>query len=149
MSMSNDDFETSTAISAQGTDISMNTGTAAAPVWTEVANVTDFSGFDGAAAEIDVTTLKSKAKEKRVGLQDWSAVNMAIDINLAEPSHQALLAAKKAGTKKMFKATLSDGTEIDFRAFVKSFPIGATVDDVYKGTVALTITGDIEVTLPK
>lgn len=141
-------IETSTAISAQGTTVSINTGTAQVPVKQEIANVTGFSGFDGSANEIDVTTLRSTAKEKRLGLQDWASVNLEIDINLAEPSHKKLLLAKKGGTKLPFIYEMSDGTLIGFNAFVASFPIGAARDDVYKGTVKLTITGDLDITFP-
>jgi predicted secreted protein len=124
----------------------MNTGTSGAPVLTPVTNVSDVSGFDGKAAQIDVTNLSSTAKERILGLQDWGSVTLAVDINLKEESHAALLAAKKAGTAKDFTVTLSDESTITFSAFVSTFPIAAKVDAVYKGNIVLDITGDITVT---
>ncbi|WP_186079349.1 phage tail tube protein [Burkholderia gladioli] len=136
----------STAISAQGTKISKNTGTTAAPVWTQIVNVSQFTGFSGSAADIDVTDLSSTGKEYRPGLQDWDSVTMDININLAEPSHAKLLADKKSGAMGDYKAELSDGSEIEFSGYVKSFPITMAVDGVYKGSVVLKISGDITVT---
>lgn len=137
---------TSTAISAQGTKVSMNTGTDMAPVWTLIKNVYEFSGFDGAASDIDVTDLQSDAKEYRAGLQDWDSVTMGININMKDESHQALLAAKKSGAVKDFKTELSDGTTMEFSGYVKNFPIQIAVDSVYKGSVQVKISGDITVT---
>ncbi|KVR97203.1 phage tail tube protein [Burkholderia vietnamiensis] len=137
----------STAKTAQGTTIAINTGTDATPVWTDIKNVSDISGFDGKAAEIDTTDLSSVAKERVLGLQDWGTVTLAAFINLSEASHAALLAAKKAGTKKSFKVTLSDASTIAFDAFVATFPIAAKVDSVYSGNIALTVTGDLTVTV--
>jgi predicted secreted protein len=138
---------TSTAQSAQGTAIAIDTGTTGTPSLTPIVNVSEISGFDGKATEIDTTTLTSTAKERVLGLQDWGTVTLTTQINLKEPSHSALLAAKKAGTAKNFTVTLSDGSKIVFAAFVAAFPISAKVDAVYTGSIALTITGDITVTV--
>jgi predicted secreted protein len=136
----------STAQTAQGTIVAIDTGTSGTPVFTTIVNISDISGFDGKAAEIDVTDLSSTAKERRLGLQDWGQLTLTANINLGEASHAALLAAKKAGVEKSFKVTLSDGTVIAFSAFVASFPIAAKVDAVYTGAIGLTITGDITIT---
>ncbi|WP_174769797.1 phage tail tube protein [Paraburkholderia bonniea] len=137
---------TSTAISAQGTAVSMNTGTKEVPVDMPIKNVYEFSGFDGAASDIDVTDLASQAKEYRAGLQDWNTVTMGVNINMKEPSHVALLAAKKSGAIREFTATLSEGTKIGFQGYVKNFPISMAVDAVYKGSIQIRVTGDITVT---
>jgi len=139
--------QTSTAISAQGTSITINTGTTAAPVQTPIGNISDISGFDGKATEIDTTTLQSTAKERRLGLQDWGTVTLSAQINLADPGQAALLAAKKAGSLQQFVVTLTDGSKLAFSAFVSTFPISAKVDTVYTGSIALDITGDITVTV--
>jgi predicted secreted protein len=138
---------TSTAQSAQGTVIEIDTGTTGTPTLVPIVNVSEVSGFDGKATEIDTTTLSSTAKERVLGLQDWGTVTLTTQINLKEPSHSALLAAKKAGTPKSFNVTLSDGSKIAFQAFVAAFPLSAKVDAVYTGSIALTITGDITVTV--
>ncbi|APF87599.1 phage tail protein [Ralstonia solanacearum] len=136
---------TSTALSAQGTKIEISSG-GTTPTYTQVTNVSDISGFDGKATAIDTTTLSSTAKEKTLGLQDWGSVTLATDINLKEPSHMALLTAKKSGALTGFRVTLSDGSTLVFMAFVMQFPISAKVDSVYKGNIVLEITGDITVT---
>jgi hypothetical protein len=137
---------TSTAISSQGTKISKRTGTAQAPVLTPIKNVSNLNGFAGSAADIDVTDFDSAAKEYRQGLQDWDTISFDINVNMKEPSHAALLADKRSGVVAPYTVTLSDGTTIEFDAYVKSFPITAGVDNVVKGTVVLKITGDIDVT---
>lgn len=139
---------TSTAISAQGTTVAMNTGTTQAPVLTEIKNVYEFSGFSGSASDIDVTDLQSTGKEYRPGLQDWDTVTMSININMAETSHQALLTAKKAGALKEWTVTLSDGTTLEFTGYVKNFPLSSAVDGVYQGSIDIKISGDIDVTPP-
>ncbi|WP_322070984.1 phage tail tube protein [Paraburkholderia bannensis] len=137
---------TSTAISSQGTKIAKNTGTKAAPVWAAVKNVSNLNGFAGTASDIDVTDFDSEAKEFRPGLQDWDTVSFDININMKEASHAALLADKKTGIVAPYQVTLSDGTTLEFDAYVKTFPVTAGVDSVVKGTVVIKITGDIEVT---
>ncbi|WP_027817069.1 phage tail tube protein [Paraburkholderia bannensis] len=137
---------TSTAVSSQGTKLAKNTGTTQAPVWSAIKNMSNLNGFAGSASDIDVTDFDSTAKEYRQGLQDWDTVSFDININMKEASHAALLADKKTGVIASYQATLSDGTTIEFEAYVKSFPITSAVDNVVKGTVVIKITGDIEVT---
>ena len=137
---------TSTAISAQGTQIQIDTGTSGTPVLTTIVNVSDITGFDGKAAEIDVTNLGSTAKERVIGLQDWGQITLATFINLKEVSHAALLAAKKDGKVRNFTVTLSDGSKLAFAAFVMTFPIASKVDTALTGSIVLSITGDITVT---
>lgn len=138
---------TSTAISAQGTTIQIDTGTTGTPNLTAIVNVSDISGFDGKATEIDTTNLSSTAKERVLGLQDWGQVTLSTNINLKEASHAALLAAKKDGKVRNFTVTLSDGSKLAFAAFVTTFPIAAKVDAALTGSVVLSITGDITVTV--
>lgn len=138
---------TSTAISAQGTTIQIDTGTAGTPNLVPIVNVSDISGFDGKATEIDTTNLSSSAKERVLGLQDWGQVTLATNINLKEASHAALLAAKKDGKVRNFTVTLSDGSKLAFTAYVVTFPIAAKVEATITGSIVLSITGDITVTV--
>jgi predicted secreted protein len=137
----------STAISAQGTSIQIDTGTSGTPNLVAITNVSDISGFDGKATEIDTTSLTSAAKERVLGLQDWGQVTLSAFINLKEASHAALLAAKKDGKVRNFTVTLSDGSKLAFAAFVTTFPIAAKVDAALTGSIVLTVTGDITVTV--
>ncbi|MCY0385656.1 phage tail tube protein [Robbsia sp. Bb-Pol-6] len=133
----------STAVSSQGSNFSVNTGTLAAPVWTKIANVKSYSGFDGSATEIDVTDLDSTAKEKRLGLQDNGSFSIEINVNYADPGQAAMQAARAAGTSLEFKLGLPTGTAKTFNAFVKTFPLAGGTDTVLTATVALTITGAV------
>ncbi|MFL9902182.1 phage tail tube protein [Paraburkholderia fungorum] len=119
----------------------------ATPVYARITNLTDVSGFTQAANVIDVTDLDSVAKEKRLGLQDWGQLTLALNIDLKQASHSALLAAKKAGSLLNFRMTLSDSSAIVFNAYVSSFPISSKVDAVVSGSVSLEVSGDITVTV--
>jgi hypothetical protein len=136
----------STALTSQGTTIGIATGTGTPVVYTRIVNVSEISGFDGTATAIDTTDLSSTAKETVMGLQAWGNVTLTTSINLSEPSHAALLAAKKSGLAQAFEFTLPDTSTLVFQAFVSSFPVGAKVDGVVTGAIALAITGDITVT---
>ncbi|CAG9262208.1 phage tail tube protein [Paraburkholderia caribensis] len=138
---SSDRQGSSSAVPSQGTTLEYKDGD-----WKRVVNLSDISGFNGSAAMTDVTHLGSKGKEKRPGLQDWGQVTIALNINLREASHSALLAAKRKGEALDFKLTLSEKSTIEFRAFVKDFPISAKVDQMLTGSVNLEITGDVTVT---
>ncbi|MDR5800555.1 phage tail tube protein [Caballeronia sp. LZ001] len=113
--------------------------------WKQVTNLSDITGFNGSANMADVTRLDSTGKEKRPGLQDWGQVTISLYINLKEESHMALLTAKQKGTLLQFKLTLSDGSTIEFKAYVKDFPISAKIDQYVTGSINLEITGDITV----
>lgn len=134
----------STAINAQDTTISINTGTNASPTWTEIGNVASFSGLDGEASEIDVTNLKSTAKEFRLGLKDFGAFSMEIHIDYDDAGQDGLRSAGSA--VKEFKVLLSDATELTFDGLVKNADsINGAVDGVLTGSVSIRITGDVAV----
>lgn len=134
---------TSTAISAQKSTFSMNTGTDVAPVWTKIKNVKSFSGFDGSATELDATDLDSDAKEKLLGLVDEGSFSIDINLDMSDIGQLAMKASQKAGTKKQYKLLLPDTSGSTFYAFVKSFPISGGVDAILATTVAMTITGAV------
>ncbi|MDR5756501.1 phage tail tube protein [Caballeronia sp. LZ035] len=135
----------STAVPSQKTKLHYRAASSNG-AWSQVANLTDVTGFNGSASMADVTRLDSDCKEKRPGLQDWGQVSIALHINFKEESHKALLDAKRAGMSLDFKLTLSDKTTIEFTAYVKDFPVSAKVDQYVSGTVNLDITGDVIVT---
>lgn len=139
---------TSSAISAQGSDFAINTGTDALPVWTDVKNVKSYSGFDGAATSLDSTDLKSAAKENINGLQDWGSFSIDINIDYADPGQAAMLAAKRTSTKKNFQLTLPNGFIATFLASVNSFPIAGGTDALLTATIAMTISGDVDIVAP-
>lgn len=118
-------------------------GTATSTTFTNVANVRTFSGFDGAASEIDVTNLDSIAKEFRLGLTDPGQFTFEIDYDSANAGHIALRARQVSGVLSNFKLTLPNATVITFSAYVKKFSLGGGVDAVAKTSVDLRISGAI------
>ena len=133
---------TSAAIVAQG--FKLEVGGAASPItYTEVKEVTNFQGFDGQAAEIDVTSLQSTAKEFRMGLQDFG--NFKVDVNhLSADAGQALLRTLKASrASRQFKVTFSNAQTAVFTAYVLTAPISGSVDSKVDSSFDLRITGDV------
>lgn len=126
-------------ISAQGSTLTVVI--VATP--TEILGIKSYSGFDGQASEIDVTDLKSTAKEYRLGLRDFGNFSMEINRDGDDPGQAGLAALYGNGNVGVFQLTLPNGDTYDFNALVKSFPIAGSVDQVVTGTVQLRVTGDV------
>lgn len=109
----------------------------------EVKEITNFSGFDGQAAEIDVTHLQSTAKEFLMGLQDFGQFNIDVNYLAADPGQQELRAIKATRSKRLFRCTFSDSSTATFEAYVLSNPVSGGVDAKVDGSFALRITGDV------
>ncbi len=133
---------TSNAIPTQGFKFEIRT--AVGPdVYTEVKEVTKFSGFDGKASMIDVTNLQSTAKEKLMGLQDFGSLKLD-GISLPTDAGQlAMRTAKTGGTKSHFRATFSDLSTGVSDGFVLSNPISGGVDAKVDSSFDLEITGAV------
>lgn len=131
----------STAISAQGSVISVGTGDPI--VYAVVGNVRSFSGFDGSASEIDTTNLSSTAKEFRLGLVDNGQFTMELDYDGADAGQVALRTAQTAGTVRDFKLALPNADEITFKGLVKKFSLTGGVDAVLRASVEIRITGAV------
>ena len=111
--------------------------------FTNIANVKDFSGFDGSATEIKVTNLDSVAKEFKLGLTDPGAFSINIDYDSANAGHVALRAKQVSGLLSNFKLTLPNASVITFTGFVKKFSLAGGVDAVAKTSVDIRISGAI------
>ena len=118
-------------------------GTATSTTFTNIVNVRSFSGFDGAASEIDVTNLDSLAKEFRLGLVDQGQFTMELDYDNSNAGHIALRAKQVSGILSNFKLTLPNSNIITFNAYVKKFSLAGGVDAVAKTQVDLRITGAV------
>lgn len=108
----------------------------------DVAEVTGVSGFDGEAGEIDVTNLRSTAKEYLVGLQDFGNVNLDVTLNNTDTGQALLRTIKASAAAKVFALTLSDAKVSSFVALVKSFTFDASADQAVTGQVKLRVTGE-------
>lgn len=118
-------------------------GTATSATFTSVTNVRSFSGFDGAASEIDVTNLASVAKEFVLGLVDSGQFTFEIDYDSDSAGHVALRSKQVSGVLSNFKMTLPDATVITFNAYVKKFSLAGGVDAVVRSSVDLRISGAV------
>lgn len=110
---------------------------------TEIKEVVNFSGFDGQAAEIDVTHLQSTAKEFKMGLQDFGSFQVDLNYIASDPGQVEARAAKASGTQKAFLVTLSDGTTASFEGFVLSNPMSGGVDAKVDSGFTIRITGAV------
>ena len=117
-------------------------GSAYKQTMTTVGDVVSFSGFDGTADDIDVTTLASTAKEFLVGLQDFGGLSMELNLTNSDTGQAKLRALKAAGTSGTFSVTLSNSEVAAFNAYVKSFTVSNTANDATRASVQLKIAAE-------
>lgn len=118
-------------------------GTATPATWTKISNVRTFSGFDGAASEVDKTNLDSTAKEFMLGLVDPGQFTMEVDLDQSDAGQLAVRAAQVSGVAKQFKLTLPNSKTATFLAYVKKMSTQGGVDAAVRNSVDLRITGSI------
>ena len=118
-------------------------GTATPVAYTEIGEAKTWSGLDGQANEIDVTHIRSTAKEYRLGLQDFGNFQIELNKIFSDAGQAAAIAAKAAGTVKSIKLTYPTGNTQTFDALIKAFPISGGVDGVLTGTLQLRVTGEV------
>jgi len=129
----------STAITSQGAGLTIGAS--------EIANIVSFTGFDGESAEIDVTNLKSVAKEYLLGLTDGGgSFSLEIHPEYGDVGQDALRAAEISGATSSFVLTLSDNTTVGFEALVKNaHNLNGSVDAALAGTCSLKVTGPLTI----
>lgn len=130
-------------VDTTGKTITAGSGTATPVSFTAVANIKDFSGFDGSASEIDVTNLDSTAKEFRLGLTDAGQFTINIDYDNSNAGHIALRARQVSGLLTNFKFTLPNSNAITFSGYVKKFSLAGGVDAVTKTAVDIRVSGAV------
>jgi predicted secreted protein len=111
--------------------------------YTNVVGVTSFNGFDGQAAEIDVTTLQSTAKEYLMGLQDFGSFTIETNYISDDVGQGKMRDAKESRDVQDFKITFSDTSIATFQGYVMSAPVSGAVDGKVDGSFAIRITGDV------
>lgn len=130
------------AIETQGFKLEIGNGDSPL-TFTEVKEVVSFNGFDGQAAEIDVTHLQSTAKEFIMGLQDFGTFSCDVNYLSADPGQVAMRAAKATREIQTFRLTFSDTKTATFNGYVLSAPISGGVDAKVDGSFSIRITGDV------
>jgi hypothetical protein len=118
-------------------------GTITPVTWTTIANIRDFTAFDGSAAVIDVTNLLSTSKEKRMGLQDNGNFSFNMDQDNSDAGQLALRASRTAQSLKQYKLTLPNANTATFSAYCSKVSDAGSVDGVVKNAVTLIISGDV------
>lgn len=131
------------AITSQQTTLGVSTSGSSPITYTDIKEITSFSGLDGSASEIDVTHLQSTAKEFILGLQDFGNFTIEISYDNDDAGQLILRAAKESGNLHYFKLTFSDSTYITFSAYVMSMSVGGGVDGKVESSVTLRITGSV------
>jgi len=119
-------------------------GTATPQAWTQVNNLDTFSGFDGQAAEIDVTNLSSTANEFIMGIPRSGQFTVTLDQDLSDPGQAACLLARDTVAKKSFRLTLPNASTATFSGYVKRFGTSGGVDQKVKvPSMDIGITGAV------
>lgn len=136
---------------AQGTRILHSAG-GSSGTFVEIEHVTNVSGPNGQAANIDVTDLRSTGKENLPGLADYGQVTL--DINYYGATKQKALfdMFSAHSDPQSFKIALpTDSTETDFDvlafdASVSGCVFGAKVDDKQTMQITLKTSGAVVLT---
>lgn len=124
-------------------------GTASSPgdAFLNVCEARNFTGFDGQASEIDVTTMCSTAMEYVPGLQDFGAFNFTMNYVPSDPAQQVMQAAKASADTLWWKLMLPNDNEGQpmgtwlFQAFVRQMTLAGGVNAALESNVVLRITG--------
>jgi hypothetical protein len=113
-----------------------------------VCEARNFTGFDGQASEIDVTTMCSTAMEFVPGLQDFGAFNYTMNFVPSDPAQVIMRQAKSKGQTLWWKLTLPVDANGDplgtwlFQAFVRQMTLAGGVNAALESNVVLRITGE-------
>ena len=108
-----------------------------------VGGIVSFSGFDGEASDIDITTLASTAKEFRQGLQDFGAFSIELQRDPNDAGQDEMESAKAAQATRVCVLTLSSGDVATFSAYVKSLSSAGAVDATVTGSANMKVTGAV------
>jgi|SRR3990172_2298203 len=133
----------SSALETQGFTLGISASGTSPITYTNILEITSFSGFDGAAAEIDVTHLSSTAKEFIMGLQDFGQFTIETSYLPADTGQDLLRTAKGNRDLHYFKATFSDASTATFTGYVLSAPVSGGVDAKVDGSFVIRISGDV------
>ena len=133
----------SSAIKTQGFTLKIGDSGDSPGQLVAIGEIVNFQGFDGQAAEIDVTHLQSTAKEFLMGLQDFGQFQIDVNYLPADAGQVEARAAKASATVKQFLATFSDASTATFSGYVLSNPVSGGVDAKVDSSFVIRITGSV------
>lgn len=106
--------------------------------------VRNFALTGGQAAEIDVTTLCSRAIERVLGLKDSGEATLTINYHPGDPALIEAQAAQDDGFARWFKLVFPSGVDtMVFKALVRQVSFTVGVNEAIQGTISLRLTGEI------
>ena len=133
------------AFSAQGSILKIN--------GTEIAEVSEFGGPSISRPKVDVTHLRSTAREYIAGLQDTGSFTFTMNYIPTDPGQLALRQSLGVEQVQQFDVLLPNdpisGTPRQtwsFQATVESYEFSASVDEAIKVNVSLSVSGDVTYT---
>lgn len=97
----------------------------------------------GTAAEIDVTTFCSTAKEFRLGLEDPGQFTINGHWVMTDAAQAVLRTAASDKLTRLFTVVFEDGSSFSVLGFVASRSFSAAVDGVVTGTFTIRLTGAV------
>lgn len=132
-------------VSTIGTDLKLGSDLPV-PVFASIDGITSINGFGTTRSEIDVTTLKDASKRFRLGLKDNGTLQIESLYDPEVDQHGEIRALNESGEKRTFQLELSDtapATAFEFDGYVSAWALKAEVDNVYRCTYSIRITGDV------
>lgn len=147
-----------TGLKVQGTEIWLLDAADSGSEVRKIGNITAIGDVGGSAGEIECTNFDSTSKEFLTGLKDNGSITISYNYD-PQNAAQTTLKALEGGANKRFVIGLSeaatdvtytsvfvippDRTTFDFSAGVQSMTKGGALDDIWRGTITLRISGDV------
>lgn len=118
-------------------------GTATPLVFIETCQHRSYSGFDGQAAERDVTTLCSTAKEKKTGLQDFGGMSVELHYVEDDPFQVEFKLAKSDNFGRWMRLKKANKFWKVWFGYPRSLSDSGSLDGDNTGTASVTIDGEV------
>ena len=137
----------SEATSTIGTDLKLGDGAQPA-TYASVEGVTSINGFGTTRSEVDTTTLKSSSKMFKLGLKDNGTLQVETNYDPTDDQHQSIRDLNESGAKRSWQLVLMDddgapAETFQFDGYVSGWSLRVDIDNVYKATLSIRITGDV------
>lgn len=134
------------ALASQGMTLSV--GDAASPeAYTAISDISEISGPDGSAGEIEVTDLSSTAKEFKRGLTDNGSISTTMMFIPADTQHAQLRSDFNSATEvaRNYRITFTDSPQTlwTFSAYVGTLSVSNSLDGVTTANITLRVKGNI------
>jgi len=135
------------ALASQGMTLAVENTTTSPFTYDTIPELSNLSGPDGSAGEIEVTDLSSTSKEYKRGLTDNGSVSGTLLFIPANVQHAQLRADFVSTTEvaRNYRITFTDSpqTTWTFSAYVASLPIDNSLDGTTTANLSLRIKGTI------